>query len=498
MKLPSDSEASSIFKAQDFESAFNNSAIGMALVGPFGSWLHVNAALIKLFGYSREELGRLTFQDLTLEEDLEIGRTNMIALRSGEESSMTFEKRYVHKSGEIVYAMVNTTAVRGESGDLLYLISQIQDITEQKKAELQARLIMNSTMDGYWDWRIKDNYEYMSPRLWEMLGVDPETKRHHPKEWMDHLFEADQSKALESFKAHVRSRGEEPYFQELRFSHADGSTVWVIRKGQVVEWAEDGIPLRMVGSHTDITGLKVAERVLAQSSKMIALGEMASGIAHEINSPLAIIVGHASHLRDLAESGKLSHEDIINSCEKLEKTSMRISKVIRGLRLYSRNLENEEFQKTLVIDVIKDTLDICLEKFRMNEVEVRIKISDPQLYIYCRPVQMSQVFLNLLNNSFDALRDQEEKWIQIEAYRFEGDVRLVVSDSGKGVPKPIQDKIMRPFFTTKEVGEGTGLGLSICNGIIESHQGQFSFLGNQPHPSFSIRLPDRPLSEEGC
>ncbi len=142
-----------------------------------------------------------------------------------------------------------------------------EEVTEQvehqqklKESELRLSAILENSFDGVWDWHIQDDNEYMSPRFWEMFGIDPETKSHHPSEWQDLIFETDLKIALDNFDKHVKTRGKHPYAQEVRFRHADGSTVTVYCKGKVIQWGKDGTPIRMVGTHTDLTALKRSQR----------------------------------------------------------------------------------------------------------------------------------------------------------------------------------------------------------------------------------------------
>ncbi|MBY0315470.1 MAG: GHKL domain-containing protein [Bdellovibrionales bacterium] len=109
--------------------------------------------------------------------------------------------------------------------------------------------------------------------------------------------------------------------------------------------------------------------------------------------------------------------------------------------------------------------------------------------IQCRSVEISQVFLNLLDNAFDAIHQLEEKWVRVELRDLDESIEMSFTDSGWGIPECLKDKIMQPFFTTKEVGKGTGLGLSIAHGIIEAHQGQLFLDSTSTHTRFAVRLP---------
>ena len=114
---------------------------------------------------------------------------------------------------------------------------------------------------------------------------------------------------------------------------------------------------------------------------------------------------------------------------------------------------------------------------------------DEEIEIECRLIQIEQVLLNLLNNSFDAIADLEEKWIRVDVEAEDHFVNIKVVDSGKGIPAEASEKIMMPFFTTKEVGKGTGLGLSISSGILKSHGGELSLDRNAANTTFVIRVP---------
>lgn len=156
--------------------------------------------------------------------------------------------------------------------EFLLLFSFITLARSNKKvsAALQTsekihQIFVDASGDGFWDWYIKDDYEYMSPRFWEMLGYSPDEKPHKPSAWQDIIFEEDLIVALKNFDKHVETRGDYPYEQEVRYRHKDGSTVTVLCRGKVIEWDDDQLPVRMIGTHTDITELKDKNLALEKS-----------------------------------------------------------------------------------------------------------------------------------------------------------------------------------------------------------------------------------------
>ena len=228
---------------------------------------------------------------------------------------------------------------------------------------------------------------------------------------------------------------------------------------------------------------------LLSTSKLSALGEMAAGIAHEINNPLAIIRGKAQVLRRGVSKGALVPEDIAQIADQLEATVVRIAKIINGLRSFARDGEGDPFEEVPIKKIVEETLEFCRARFQNNGVDLIIGEISDEWVVYCRPVQISQVLLNLLNNAFDAVLHIPEKWVKVELARAENDICLSVTDSGTGIPDDIREKIMQPFFTTKEVGKGTGLGLSLARGIIEGHKGRFSLDMASKNTKFLVHLP---------
>ncbi len=231
---------------------------------------------------------------------------------------------------------------------------------------------------------------------------------------------------------------------------------------------------------------------LENASKLATLGEMAGEIAHEINNPLTVICGKVDQMKRKIEAGTIDVEKIKEGLILIKTTSARITKIIKGLRSFSRNSENDPMVPTSIRAMIEDTLVLCKERFSSSFVELIVEF-EGDVTVECRPSQISQVVMNLLGNAHDAIEKNPEKWVKLRVTYDDRLVRIAVTDCGKGIPPEILEKIMQPYFTTKELGKGTGLGLSISKGIIESHAGKFYYDSESPNTSFVIEIPVRPL-----
>jgi len=231
-----------------------------------------------------------------------------------------------------------------------------------------------------------------------------------------------------------------------------------------------------------------------ESSRLASLGEMAAGIAHEINNPLAIIRASAEQIEFRAKA--LGEAGILKATSRIITVADRVAKIVKGLRSYSRDGRGDPMAEFSVHQLVHDTAVFCQERFRNNGVELRIPEIDPALSLFGREVQVSQVLLNMLNNAFEALKlSGKTGWVAVEVRSFESAIEIHIVDSGPGVPKGLEWKIMQPFFTTKPVGTGTGLGLSISRSIMEAHNGQLTLDTNSVNTRFILRFP-RPVARE--
>lgn len=247
---------------------------------------------------------------------------------------------------------------------------------------------------------------------------------------------------------------------------------------------------------TDTTVLVNAQKTLREqeakaqyTAKLVSLGEMAAGIAHEVNNPLTIIQGSARIVDKLVDASPLDIASIKMLTGKMVDTCDRISKTIRSLKALSRNGDNDPIVPVSFKVVLDQCLDICGQRFRRHQIELRLPRIEEDLMIQGREVQLGQVLVNLLGNAIDAIKNDENPWVEIKTEKDNEFLTVFIIDSGKGIPSEIKDKIMEPFFTTKEVNQGTGLGLSISKRIIQEHKGELSLVPEAPHTTFKLRVP---------
>jgi C4-dicarboxylate-specific signal transduction histidine kinase len=242
--------------------------------------------------------------------------------------------------------------------------------------------------------------------------------------------------------------------------------------------------------------LKDAQEQLVHASKMAALGEMAGGVAHEINSPLAAIKTFYSQIQEVMDDEPLDKELIKKLASKAESTIDRMSKIIFGLRSFSRDGSMDPFQRVHVHQLIEETLSFCNELFKNEGIQFTVEYGGEkeEIVIEARPIEISQVLLNLLNNSRDAIRSSEKKWIKLAVSNERTRVELRVIDCGLGIPKGIREKLFDPFFTTKDIGKGTGMGLSISSSIVQSHQGELRLDPQFKNTCFVMSLPKKQVS----
>lgn len=365
---------------------------------------------------------------------------------------------------------------------------------ELGERESQLVMAMEIAEMATWELDLVSGRLEFSPAMKSILGL-PEGEPPSPEMALVMIVPEDRARVIAALNRWRAGGGKSADDVKFRVIRAGDGERWIQARGRIFHDSA-GKPVRVRGISMDVTREKTAEQLISvqtakmvASSKLSALGEMAGGIAHEINNPLAIIHARAVRLADLAASGNADHDLVAGFASQIGSTALRISRIIKALRSFARDGENDPMEVAQVRRLVEETAEMCRERLRNHGIDLVIDPIPDSMELRCRPVQISQVLLNLLNNAHDAVEELPERWIRVTTSEAPGDIFFRIMDSGRGIPPGVAHRIFEPFFTTKAFGRGTGLGLSISRGIIESHGGFLEVEARLDHTCFVIHLP---------
>lgn len=262
---------------------------------------------------------------------------------------------------------------------------------------------------------------------------------------------------------------------ERTFVRKDGSMFEAILN-VYGDFDESGMLIRIRATARDVSELRHAKAEAMRAAHLASLGELAAGVAHEINNPINGIINYAELIAKKSEN-HTQQQDIAN---RIIKEGDRIANIVKSLLSFARDVK-EDRKPSSIHTILSDTLTLTEAQLRKDGIQLRIELSPDLYYVLAQPQQIEQVFLNIISNARFALnekfpRDHPEKVLRISGENRQNSnspgVRLIFYDSGTGIPDAIKDKIMNPFFSTKPSNIGTGLGLSISLGIIINHDGK--------------------------
>ena len=246
----------------------------------------------------------------------------------------------------------------------------------------------------------------------------------------------------------------------------------------------------------DMKGIREKEAIIEEQrkqmiekTKLASLGEMAAGIAHEINNPLMVICGNNSLIQKMQDKDLLDQEKTLKLTGTIDKQVSRITDIITALRNLSRGMSNDEKEVFSIKSIIHEAMNLAKIKSGFQPIEFFNEVDKMQeeFNIYAHQGQVVQVVLNLIGNAIDAIGNHEEPWVKIEAEKINNkEVTVYISDSGKGIEQEIVNKIFQPLFTTKEIGKGTGLGLSLSKSFMQQNGGNLTYMTRDDHTCFML------------
>jgi signal transduction histidine kinase len=383
-------------------------------------------------------------------------------------------------------------------GVVIDVIGIFQDITknklldsERERDKMRLNLSLSVTKIGVWEWDFDHDVLYWDDIMFELFDIRKGDFTGEFGFFEKLVFPEDRKTIVEELAKAMRTGSD--FTITYRIRTPLGKVKHICARGKPDASHTEGKWL--AGICWDTTKdvevqdkLKRVEVRLIASARLSGLGEMAAGVAHEINNPLAIIQTQAESLKNRLWLKPYDPVKVSAGLQLIEATCGRIAKIITGLKSISQDSDNETFIEVSLCEVVDNVLGLVTELFKSKGIDVTVDHNETVL-VLGKPPQLGQVLMNLLNNSVDALEGLQEKWIRVTISKNASTAFIRITDSGQGIKPGIQEKIMQPFFTTKQVGKGTGLGLSISKGMIESHHGILWFDKDSQHTSFVIELP---------
>jgi PAS domain S-box-containing protein len=488
---------------QRWQTAFENSAIGIVIRDRADRFLAANRAFRNMLGYPELELYQLHQMEATYEEDREPNLELIGELWEGKRQHFQIEKRYRRKDGTLVWVRNNVTLVPGTGGVAPFLLTIVEDITQRKQEESERRnieqryrVMVETASDAVVCMDENGAILLANPATTRVFGYEPAELIGKPltvlmPEFLRKLHEDGFRRYLTTRQRHINWQG-----TELTGLRKNGQEFPVeISFGEVIA---DGHRI-FTGFVRDISERKQAEELraslhaaqveLARVSRLTIMGELTASIAHEVNQPLTAVTNNANACLRLLARRNLEPEVLRRALEEIVADGTRASSVIARIRAFIKKAPAEKSELD-INEVIQEVLALARRELSENRVLLETQLTKPLPLVQADRVQLQQVVLNLIMNGIEAMIAVTDRprvlWVQSRVDE-SGDVLVTVRDSGTGLGLE-GERVFTPFFTTKE--NGMGMGLPISRSLVESHGGRLWATANSPHGAmFSFTLP---------
>ena len=468
-----------------YRELFDNIQEGLFFATPDGQFIDVNDAMVRMLGY--ESRDALLHADVSAHlYPTRAAKERLVRAINQTDTLRNYEETLRRKDGSLLHSLQNISAVRDSLGRVVQIRGLMLDVTEQRKFQSQLQRerdfnqkILNTTQSMIFVLDTAGLISYANRRCFEAGYREQELIGQPLLNWVE-------SSQRQEFEAALQTtaHGQQVENLELRVKRSDGS---------IGHFSISLSPMRdesrqvnsVVLVMTDITDAVLLQANLAHSEKMATIGRLVSGVAHEVNNPLAAILGFTDLLLENPEIPAAARDDLQIILQETQRTKEIVQDLLSFAR--QRPAQREPMQLN---SILRQTLKLRSYDFTSHGVEVTEEFDENLELAMGDPQQLQQVFLNIINNAYDAIQESGNRGkILIRTRRITNSLEVSFIDNGTGISEP--QRIFDPFFTTKQAGKGTGLGLSICYGIVRAHGGEILCWNNEgaPGSTFLIRLP---------
>jgi PAS domain S-box-containing protein len=474
-----------------YRELFDNIQEGIYVSTPQGRFVEVNDALVRILGYSsRDEVLQL---DIPTQVYFSPERRRELADQlDGSGEMRNHEEVLRRKDGTPVHVYMNCYAMRDQDGKVLQHRGLMLDVSglHQSQTELQKERDFSSKILSHTQSLIlvtdTEGIISYANRRWSGLGFQQNQILAHP---LPDLCAPTRRAALREALAAV-ARGQQVDNFDLPLVRGDGVSAQFSANLSPIS-GEDGRVSSIVVVMSDVTDSAMLRAKLMHAEKMAAVGQLVSGVAHEVNNPLTAILGFTDLLMENPELPESARRDLRVILQEAQRTKQ----IVQNLLSFARQVPPQR-QPVQLNSILQRTVHLRSYDFISHGIQVIERLDESLPHVIGDSHQLQQVFLNILNNAYDAVRETARPArIEITSARANAFVEVSFRDNGPGIPDP--GIIFDPFFTTKDVGKGTGLGLSICYGIVREHGGEIVCHNNPDSEgaTFIVRLP---VASEGA
>ena len=457
-----------------------------------GNFTLINDALCRHLGYSIEEMMGMNYLIFTPPEDIKrVSQSSNQVYRTGEPIKW-FPREMISKDGSRTFNETSIFPLRNQSGEIIGWRGVGRDVTERKRAEEalrqseeRYRTILEEIEDSYFEVDLAGNLTFINDAVCHHLGYSREE-----------LFGI-------NYRVFTAPEEVESVYQVFNEIFLTGTPIkgfsWkLVRKNGEAVFADGSVSalrdqngkiIGFRGVGRDMTDRKKAEQQLLTSAKLASVGELAAGVAHEINNPLTGVLGYAQ----LLASRQDIPQDIKHDLDVICQESQRTVRIVQNLLRFARQHKPDR-TLTDINELIERTLELQLYKLTTSNIKLITKLAEGCLWVVVDYNQIQQVILNIVINAMQSMAEVSRKGkITVTTGTDNSQVRISIADNGPGIAKENITKVFDPFFTTKPVGSGSGLGLSVCHGIIAEHGGNIYIESIEGRGStFIIELPAAP------
>ena len=470
----------------ELDQIFQTASVGMRVVDNDHNVIKINKTFASMAGLTEDEAINKKCYDIFSGPMCRTADCPITRILKGEPRFETYVDKQ-RRDGKIISSILTATPFTSSDGDTVGIVESFRDITELKKANNiihserdKLQRILSHLQEGVSIVRTDYTIEYQNDVLMENLG-DCRGKTCHG------VFMGKRRPCAPCLM--------QVAIQSGRVQHVEYET----NQGRCFEQAYTRITDidgedKAVVLLRDVTEQKANLRAAMHAERLAAVGELAAGVAHEINNPINGIINYAQIISNKSEPGNMVND----VAARIVKEGDRIARIVAGLLSFARR-RHEEKTIISVKDILSDALTLTTAQMRKDNINVKITLTEDISQIFAQPNEIEQVFINLISNARHALNEKypqphEDKILEISSEPIDDNhrqyVRISFHDHGTGIPASVIDRVKSPFFSTKSDGKRTGLGLSISHGIVENHKGRLIIESVQGHfTRINIDLP---------